>query len=254
MAIIKSKLRNCLHIPTVDAHMMVASNGPPISDHAAVNKIVDTAIDHWEKLVKRNANRSHVGTARPKKKKNTMKLSDLLLGQARDARRLTDDGPPLCEEDEEPDNPEVRRAEQGLLEEDVDLKAQLQLAIGPFMIPDGFQQVPKPSCASQMAWALMCKGSFWRGKRIAHIAADGWHAGTFRRKYVGTGATPDEGWVFYCRDTRLQYIHRLLIDDYGLTLAWIIIEKASGDGDDYDEETYARQYTRGAHGPRTTRA
>jgi hypothetical protein len=148
----------------------------------------------------------------------------------------------------------VRRAEQNLLEEDVDLTAQLQLAIGPFTMPDSFQQVPKPSCASQSAWALMCKGPFWRGKRIAHIAADGWHAATYRRKYVGPGATPDEGWVFYCKDTRLEYIHRLLIDDYGLTLAWLIIEKASGDGDDDDEETYARQYTRRAHGPRTTRA
>ena len=40
------------------------------------------------------------------------------------------------------------------------------------------------------------------------------------------------------------YIHRLLIDDYGLTLAWLIIEKTEA-GDD-DEETYARHYTRRA--------
>ena len=46
------------------------------------------------------------------------------------------------------------------------------------------------------------------------------------------------------RPPRLEYIHRLLIDDYGLTLAWLIIEKTEA-GDD-DEETYARHYTRRA--------
>ena len=69
-------------------------------------------------------------------------FSDLLLAQARDARRLTDDWPPLCEEDEEPDDPEVRRAEQGPIEEDVDLTAQLQLAIGPFTIPTASSKSP----------------------------------------------------------------------------------------------------------------
>ena len=127
--------------------------------------------------------------------------------------------------------------EKDLLEEDFDLTAQLQEAVGPYTIPDGYQLPPKPPCSSQSEWALM-----WRSKRIAHIAPDGWHVSTFRRKFVGADATPDEGWVFYSKETRVEYIHRLLISDYGLTLAWLIIEKTEA-GDD-EEETYARHYTR----------
>jgi hypothetical protein len=73
--------------------------------------------------------------------------------------------------------------------------------------------------------------------------------GTFRRKYLGAGATPDEMWVFYCKDTKLEYVHRLLIEDCGLTLAWVIIEKASG-ADEDEPETYQRQYTRRTGAPR----
>ena len=176
---------------------------------------------------------------------NTIKLSDLLVAKARDASRFAEsDEPALCEEDEEPDDPAVTEAEQDLLEEDFDLTAQLQEAVGPYTIPDGYQLSPKP-CSSQSEWALMCNAPFWRGKRIAHIAPDGWHVSTFRRKFVGADATPDEGWVFYSKEARLEYIHRLLIEDYGLTLAWLIIEKTEA-GDDNDEEIYSRHYTRRA--------
>ena len=129
-----------------------------------------------------------------KKKANTVKLSDLLVAKARDASRFAEsDEPALCEEDEEPDDPAVIEAEQDLLEEDFDLTAQLQEAVGPYTVPDGYQLSPKPPCSSQSEWALMCNAPFWRAKRIAHIAPGGWHASAFRRKFVGADATPDEG-------------------------------------------------------------
>ena len=88
----------------------------------------------------------------------------------------------------------------------------------------------------------MCEAPFWRGMRVAHIAPDGWHTSTFRRKYQGTGTCPDEMRVFYCKDAKLEYVHRLLIEDCGLTRAWVVVGKTSG-GDD-EPETYERQYAR----------
>jgi hypothetical protein len=254
MALIKDKLRNCLHTDTVDAHMMIASNGPDMTDKVAVRRVLDAAKKHWQAQVKRCPNRSNPGKAgRPKKAATSMKLTDLLLAKAREAQRATGSaGSPLCEEDEDPNLLETIRAEQDLLEEDIDMIQQLQDSVGPLTIPGGFQIVSKPSCASQSLWAAECKKSFWVGKRLAHITPDGWHLSSFRRKLVGAGAVPEEGWVFYCRDTRLDYIHRLLIEDYGLTLAWVILEKEIAREDD-DQVIYARQYTRRAHATRNAR-
>ena len=56
---------------------------------------------------------------------------------------------------------------------------------------------------------------------------------------------PPASLVFYSKEARLEYIHRLLIEDYGLTLAWLIIEKTEA-GDENDEEIYSRHYTRRA--------
>jgi len=161
-----------------------------------------------------------------KKKANSVRLSDLLVAKARGASRVAEsDEPVLCEEDEEPDDPAVIEAEQDLPEEDLDLMAQLQEAVGPYTIPDSYQLSPMPPCSSQLEWALMCNAPFWRGKRIAHIAPGCWHVPTFRRKFVGADATLGEGRVFYSKEARPEYIRRLLIDDYGPTLAWLIIEK-----------------------------
>ena len=110
------------------------------------------------------------------------------------------------------------------------------------------QVVTKPVCASQREWAMMCKAPFWRGMRVAHIASDGWHTPTFRRKYQCAGACPDEIWVFYCKDTKLEYAHRLLIEDCGLARAWVVVGKASGDDD--EPETCERQYVRARGAPR----
>ena len=78
---------------------MIAFNGPSLSDTAAMSAIIQEAIDHWIKKMKRCLNRSNLGRAgRPKKTAPTMKLSDLLFAQSRDAERPVSAGPPICEE------------------------------------------------------------------------------------------------------------------------------------------------------------
>jgi len=240
MAMVKTKLRNCLDTSTADALMMIALNGPALTDVEGCERILQAAKAHWKTTAKRCPKRSNLGKADRKKKAKAIRLSDLLLAKARDARERAGDGLPLCDEDDEPVD---SGAESDFLEENEDLTAQLQAAVGPFSVPDGFQILPTPSWASQAAWASQCSKKFWVGKRLAHIAADGWHVSSFKKKYVGRGATREEGWLFYCKDTRVDCWYSLLTEDYGMTRAWVIIEKASG-GD--EEESYARQYTRPA--------
>ena len=40
MALIKTKLRNCMNTETLDALMMIAANGPLMSDTDAVNALI----------------------------------------------------------------------------------------------------------------------------------------------------------------------------------------------------------------------
>ena len=90
MAIIKTKLRNCLSIITLDAHMMVASNCPKRENYAAdydgyaaykaaVDDLIERAVAHWREKVTRNINKSHPGLARRKRNGGkTVSLADLL--------------------------------------------------------------------------------------------------------------------------------------------------------------------------------
>ena len=54
--------------------------------------------------------------------------------------------------------------------------------------------------------------------------------------------TSNRLWVFNGKDTKLEYVHRLLIEECGLTRIWVVVGKTSGDDD--EPETHERQYTR----------
>ena len=84
MAMIKTKLHNCMNMDTLDALMMIAMNGPDFDDPAAVDALLDDALEHWKKKAKRNIKKSHPGVAgRKKKNARTVELSDLLQAAAR---------------------------------------------------------------------------------------------------------------------------------------------------------------------------
>jgi len=241
MLIVKTRLRNCLDILTVDAHMQVSLNGPGMAQTDEINSIVEAAIDHFLAKTKCCPNRSNPENAgRPKKAASVVKLSDLLRAQARAAQDRDGEG---LFDDEELDDREAASAEQELLFEDVDLVKQLQDSVGPYTIVDGYKVVPKP-CETQADWTKMCKKrGFWTKKFVVHIAPDGWHQFTYRKKHAGPGYEPDEGWLFFCGVTKMEYVHQLSIGDYGLQRTWLIIEKeaaAAGEAEGY-ERPYKRR-------------
>ena len=69
MALIKTKLRNGLGTETLDAFMMISSNGPEISDKVAVRSLVEAAYVIWATKAKRMPSRSHPGVKKPRKNK-----------------------------------------------------------------------------------------------------------------------------------------------------------------------------------------
>jgi hypothetical protein len=103
ISIIKTKLRNCMNIETLDALMMISSNGPDLADTEALDQLIAEALEHWKSKIKRCVARSHPGVAdRKPKPPESMPLSDLLEAQARAAvRRVRRDGPRLTDEDSE---------------------------------------------------------------------------------------------------------------------------------------------------------
>ena len=85
MARIKTKLQNKMNTPTLDARMMVYSNGPALSDEnkSALTEIFEEALQYWSTLQKRMPARSHPGVSRPKHNKtDSVPLHDLLRGGA----------------------------------------------------------------------------------------------------------------------------------------------------------------------------
>lgn len=208
MAIIKTKLRNCMNIETLDALMMIASNAPNLSDHEAVEALLEEAYEHWRTKQKRCLARSHPGVkhASKKKKRATIPLSDLLHEQAKQARRerrcdvrLDSDDDGTDDDDDEDDVMETGDASgasgggdaSGASGEGGDDAAAagrmsqtttdaLQAAAGAYNPPPGWSIDPKPA-ASQEDWtqqiARMKKGSaFWRNKRLVHVFDDGYAA------------------------------------------------------------------------------
>ena len=65
----------------------------------------------------------------------------------------------------------------------------------------------------------MKKGSaFWRGKRIAHIFDDGWDEGTFQKR-------EKELLVFHYAAVPMKYAHSLLLEEWGVSKSWVIVEQ-----------------------------
>ena len=94
--------------------MVIAIEGPPMSDKPAVEQLISEALVHWQSTVKRCVNRSHPGVAgRKKKEKFTMPLSDLLEAQALEAQNFSGRvGLSLDDDDDDDDNVEKDDAEQ----------------------------------------------------------------------------------------------------------------------------------------------
>ena len=78
-AIIKQKLRNRLTAITLGALMMVAANGPSMTETEAIGTLIDEALEYWKSKCKRNVNKSHpgVGGRGNKKTSNAVPLSEL---------------------------------------------------------------------------------------------------------------------------------------------------------------------------------
>ena len=239
MAQIKTKLRNCMNIETLDALMMISSNGPKLSDKEAILKLIDESFAHWLARQKRCLARSHPGVKRPRHKqtrKKTVPLHELLQSQARAARDArtefdsSDDEHSSADESEgeegdgsnaaatgDGDGDDGRMMDQRTTEE-------IQTSHGPFNPPPGWAILPKPA-PTAAEWVDMTKTfkkghGFWRGKRIAHIFNDGWDIRTFQQR-------EKLHLVFFYSSDSTKFAHSLSLDDWGGSKVWVIVAKES---------------------------
>ena len=63
MCLVETKLQNRMSACLLDARMQICSNGPAMSDHDAVDAIVEAAVAHWKEARRRNVRKSHPGVA-----------------------------------------------------------------------------------------------------------------------------------------------------------------------------------------------
>ena len=194
-----------------------------------MDRLIARALVHWKNKRKRMPQRSHPGRAgRPKKDARSKSLSDVLLEQARAARRRAREAGHEVDSSDSDDEDEDSGHEEG--EAELELQAldqqQLQEKYGAFGIPDGYTLLEKPF-EDQAAWAEIAKKEkWWRGKRLGHIWETGWDTSTFRSKVARRAEDdgPEEYTFFYATDG-VKYTHTLPIEEYGQTKTWVIIVK-----------------------------
>ena len=229
MAEIKTKQRNQMTTLTLDDHMMSCLNGPDFADKEAVDRLIARALVHWKNKRKRMPQRSHPGRAgRPRKDARSKSLSDVLLDQARAARRRAQEAGHEVDSSDSDDEDDDSGHEED--EEELELLAldqqQLLEKYGAFGTPDGYKLLEKPA-EDQTAWAEIAKKEkWWRGKRLAHIWETGWDTSTFKGKVARRAEDdgPEEYTFFYATDG-MKYTHTLPLEEYGQTGTWVIMVK-----------------------------
>ena len=210
LALIKTRLRNRLYVCTVDALMQVSLCAPDMHDHAEVNKIVDSAYHIWVRTFERNARKSHPGVSGRKKKTATRSAKELLDAVGRldgdddDEDDDDDDDLPLYLKEMRRDaNPHKEGGGGGVdgdgvggdggeeaREEAAGKSAERQTfrVIPPYVPPEGYTILPKPSEADWIAAQTPAPVNmvWWTRKRVVTKWTIGWFEGTFKgRTYSG---------------------------------------------------------------------
>ena len=82
------------------------------------------------------------------------------------------------------------------------------------------------SAVSPEAWSEQLKTYSWKGKRVAHIFEGGWADASCSRAATPKEAKGKQGfYLFYYKDVGEYLVHDLKLQEYGMTKAWVIIEK-----------------------------
>ena len=163
MANIKTKLRNCMNIETLDALMMISSNGPSMGDKEAMVRLIDRAFEHWLQVQKRCLARSHPGVKRPKtNRQRTVPFHDVLQAQQRRARLAKEDrlSGLLDSDDDDDDDDEApnddEEAADGTAMDAQQTTEEIQASNGPYTPASGWNTVALPT-ADEVEWTAAKK-------------------------------------------------------------------------------------------------
>lgn len=225
MALIKTKLRNSLYTETLDALMQIAANGPPMSDHSAVDAVLNKAYVHWVAARKRNVRKSHPGVAgRPYKQHTTESAEVVLEAVSRERADAFADLPLAARMMRVTDSVEEAHLEVESGNNNgvaiIPTQEELYMGVGPFQPSLDFPSVlPSP----ELGWDP--SKFMWRNRRLAHKFDDGWYLGSFQGK-VTEGENKGK-WEFFYQCSRERFAHVLATDQYGMDSIWVIVERST---------------------------
>jgi hypothetical protein len=246
MALIKTRLRNRMHVRTLDALMQIAICGPDMSEQHDVNKVVDMAYAIWVRTATRNVRKSHIGSAGRKPKTPTTTAEDLLneigapdedlplyvrelRGEEHMAGKAGEGGEAgeVGEADEA-----VEAGESGAAGDTAHQHAQqkaIYQAVAPYAPPPDRKVLDAPTTDE---WAAAIKTTaWWVRKRVVAKWDNGWYEGSFwGSPYAASSKDAGKFEVFYQGryDDGVAYResrpHELALADYGFDRLWVIVE------------------------------
>ena len=106
------------------------------------------------------------------------------------------------------------RDKDGVSEEDI------LSQVGPFRVPQHHEIIPlcNLGCDEQNMRKIL-RDLKWAGHRSAHTFADGWSAGSHKRKITLLEA-PTGTLLFNYKDIKQEIVHSLLLEEYGVSKQW----------------------------------
>ena len=95
--------------------------------------------------------------------------------------------------------------------------------VDPFQVPQHHEIIPISilGCDQQNMEKILCDFK-WAGHKLAHIFADGWSAGSHKRKTTLMEA-PTGTSLFYYKDIKQEIVHTLMLEECGVSKKWVII-------------------------------
>ena len=188
----KTAQSNRMGVDTLEARMMVTQH------QKAAAAVIVRAFEHWKNKRALMPQRSHVGKAgRKPKSAPTATLADVHAEAAQEAREVS-----ISDEEVESETEEV---------------SELVEKYGEYKVPEGCR-VLAPPAATHEEWVGMCKASWWKGKRLAHLWDNwGWADSTYKKKSKGKYE-----FQYVTGDEIEHYEHKLNIADYGVKGLWVV--------------------------------
>ena len=222
MAIIKTKLRNRMHVETLDALMEISMNGPKLSDHGAVRDLIQAAYKVFVSRETFNPRQARFNNKNAKKKVKTAPPVQHHCRQNED--QAADNSNASLDDMADAEDTAAAEGSDAAAGEDSDATTVggNNPAIDPyadvprFQTPAEYQPVDKP---------MMIGPAFLKKHVIAHKFLTKWYVGKFTTKCYDKNSENFHKYAVHYPHDQKEYYHDLKLTDYGRDRFWLLMKK-----------------------------